>query len=48
MPVAERRRLANLITGPDLAPDEWMRGRTIEPEPDLPQPPERDKQARLF
>jgi DNA repair photolyase len=48
MPLAERRRLANLITGPDLAPDERMRGRTIEPEPDLPQPPERDEQARLF
>ncbi len=48
MPFAERRRLANLVTGPDLAPDERMRGRTIEPEPDPPQPPDRDEQARLF
>jgi DNA repair photolyase len=31
MPTEERRRLARLVKGPDVAPDERMRGRVIEP-----------------
>jgi DNA repair photolyase len=31
MPTEERRRLARLVKGPDVAPEERMRGRVIEP-----------------
>jgi DNA repair photolyase len=53
-PADERRRLARLVRGPDLAPGERMRGRSIEPET-VPSPapagevqPPPTAQARLF
>jgi DNA repair photolyase len=46
-PPDERRRLAELIKGPDLPPGERMRGRSVErPQPERPQP--RREQQRLF
>ena len=33
-PTEERRRLAQLVRGPDLAPGERMRGRTLDPVPE--------------
>jgi DNA repair photolyase len=53
-PPGERRRLAELVKGPDLAPGERMRGRRIEPEkqPETANKPEYDRrereQRRLF
>ena len=48
MPVDERRRLAGMVKGPDLAPDERIRGRTVEPPSAPPQPPPPAAQESLF
>jgi DNA repair photolyase len=45
-PTDERRRLARLIRGPDLAPSERMRGRSIEPEAAEAQSPEEGVRRR--
>jgi DNA repair photolyase len=46
-PQAERRRLAELIRGPDLAPSERGRGAFLRP-PDSPPPLRQPKQESLF
>jgi hypothetical protein len=46
-PPAERRRLAELIRGPDLAPSERGRGAFLGP-PDPPSPVRQPKQESLF
>jgi DNA repair photolyase len=46
-PAAERRRLAQLVHGPDLPPGERMRGRSENP-PKAPAPPAVPTQGRLF
>jgi DNA repair photolyase len=47
MPTEERRRLARLVKGPDVAPEERMRGRAIEPPP-RNQVTREAEQQRLF
>ena len=47
-PVAERRRLAKLVRGPDLAPGERMRGRTIGPAPEPSSHGPQRQQRTLF
>jgi len=46
-PIEERRRLAGIVDGPDLAPGQRMRGRSIEPPPLHATTREPDQQ-RLF
>ena len=46
-PIEERRRLAGIVDGPDLAPGQRMRGRRIEPPPLQTTTREADQQ-RLF
>ena len=46
-PVQERKRLAQLIHGPDVPPDERMRGRSVEPAPRKPAGKEVEQQ-KLF
>jgi DNA repair photolyase len=46
-PAAERRRLAQLVQGPDLPPGERMRGRTERPPQRVPPRPALE-QGRLF
>jgi DNA repair photolyase len=47
-PREERRRLARLVKGPDLAPGERMRGRLERPTEVRPRPVRMDSQQRLF
>jgi DNA repair photolyase len=47
-PPEERRRLAGLVKGPDLPPDERMRGRTEPPPARTSTPRRRPAQERLF
>jgi hypothetical protein len=47
MPAEDRRRLSRLVKGPDVAPEERMRGRVIEP-PRRNQATREVEQQRLF
>jgi DNA repair photolyase len=48
-PVEERRRLTGLVSGADLAPGRWMRGRSTEPPPRPPDKTNREAdQQQLF
>jgi DNA repair photolyase len=47
-PIEERRRLARIVDGPDLAPGQRMRGRWIAPPPTAETPGREADQQRLF
>jgi DNA repair photolyase len=50
MPPVERRRLSDLVTGPELPPEQRMRGRIRTPDAQAPLAPatRREEQERLF